>query len=186
MTGILAETVNCMTDIDGRTILQITVKDNKNWVAEKIKEAKQKQANGKQLSVEISEFKEKRTLSANAYFHLLVDKIAKALGSSEEDVKKALVLDYGTIATDESGIKIGFKLPKQTDVSLVCKYAKQFDTRTENGLEFNCYIVYKETHTLDKAEMAKLIDGTVYEAQQLGIETKTPNQIAEMLSRMEE
>ena len=36
------------------------------------------------------------------------------------------------------------------------------------------YLIYKETHTLDSAEMATLIDGTIEEAKQLGIETLTP------------
>ena len=49
--------------------------------------------------------------------------------------------------------------------------AKWFDTREENGRYFDCYIIYKQTHTLDSAEMAKLIDGTVKEAEELGIET---------------
>ena len=39
--------------------------------------------------------------------------------------------------------------------------------------------------SLDKAEMARLIDGTVEEAKQLGIETKTPQEIAEMMSLTE-
>lgn len=35
----------------------------------------------------------------------------------------------------------------------------------------------------DTDEMSKLIDGTVYEAKELGIETMTPNQIQEMKER---
>ncbi len=34
-------------------------------------------------------------------------------------------------------------------------------------------MIYKETHTLNSAEMATLIDGTIEEAKQLGIETLT-------------
>ena len=44
-------------------------------------------------------------------------------------------------------------------------------------MTFNCYLVFKETHTLDSAEMARLIDGTVQEAQSLGIETLTPAEL---------
>lgn len=45
---------------------------------------------------------------------------------------------------------------------------------------------WKPTHTLDKAEMARLIDGVVEEAKQLGIETRTPNEIADMLNLWEQ
>jgi hypothetical protein len=46
-------------------------------------------------------------------------------------------------------------------------------------------MVYKETHTLDTKEMARLIDGVVSEAQALGIETRTPDEIAQMKSLWE-
>lgn len=36
------------------------------------------------------------------------------------------------------------------------------------------------SHTYNTAEMSKLIDGTVSEAKELGIETMTPDQIEEM------
>lgn len=35
-------------------------------------------------------------------------------------------------------------------------------------------LVMRGSHTYDTDEMAKLIDGTVYEAKELGIETMTP------------
>ena len=41
-------------------------------------------------------------------------------------------------------------------------------------------MVYKPTHELDSKEMAHLIDGAIYEAQQLGLETKTPAELAEL------
>lgn len=46
-------------------------------------------------------------------------------------------------------------------------------------------MVYKETHTLDTKEMARLIDGVVAEAQELGIETRTPDEIAQLKSLWE-
>ena len=46
-------------------------------------------------------------------------------------------------------------------------------------------MAYKETHTLNTSEMARLIDGVVFEAQGLGIETKTPDEIAQLKSLWE-
>jgi hypothetical protein len=71
-------------------------------------------------------------------------------------------------------------LPQNVDVNTLYKYTKWFDEREINGVKFNCFIVFKETHTLDSKEMARLIDGTVQEAKQLGIETATPEEIARM------
>jgi len=143
-------------------------------------ELKELIANGKELAVEIKQYCKQRSLNANAYFHLLADKIAKAMGLGEEETKARLVLEYGSIMREENGEKVGFKLPASVDVKQVYKYAKWFDERTENGHKFNCYIIYEHTHNLDTKQMARLIDGTVYEAKELGIETMTPAELASL------
>ena len=64
--------------------------------------------------------------------------------------------------------------PKKAGV----EYAKPIkDITSQKGKPCVEYMVYKQTHTLDTAEMARLIDGAVSEAQQLGIETKTPEEL---------
>lgn len=126
---------------------------------------------------EIKPFKKRRSLDANAYFHVLVDKIAKAVKKSAEEVKVQMVFDYGTIARDEKGLKVGFKALKEVPITQYFKYAKPIGESIENGKAFVKYLIYKETHTLDTGEMATLIDGTIQEAKQLGIETLTPIEI---------
>ena len=108
---------------------------------------------------------------------MLVDKIAKALKRSNEEVKRDLVFDYGTIATDERGLKAGLKALKDIPITKYFKYARPIGECIENGKTFVKYLIYKETHTLDSSEMARLIDGTISEAKQLGIETLTPDEI---------
>lgn len=130
------------------------------------------------VRVEIVKYRNPRSKDANAYFHVLVNKIAENQSLGDEEVKTALVLDYGALAKDCDGNTIGFKLPSSVDVSSIYPYAKLFDTRIEDGKEFKCYLVYKYTHDLDSKEMARLIDGAIHEAQALGIETDTPEQIA--------
>ena len=126
---------------------------------------------------EIKPFHKRRSLDANAYFHVLVDKIAKAVGKSADEVKINLNLDYGTIARDEEGQIAGFKALKKIPITRYFKYAKPTGEVIENGKVFVKYLIYKETHTLDSAEMATLIDGAIEEAKQLGIETLTPAEL---------
>ena len=130
------------------------------------------------LDIEIKKHREKRSLNANAYFHVLVNKIARALGDSDEETKKSLVLNYGVVAKDKNGLNVGFKLPESVDVETIYPYVKLFDTRQEGKVKFNCYLVYKGTHEMDTAEMAKLIDGAIEVARELGVETDTPEQLA--------
>jgi len=140
-------------------------------------------ANKKLLAIECKEYRKKRSLDANAYFHVLVSKIAEAMNLGEDETKVKMVLEYGSIMRDENGDKVGFKLPASVNVSSIYKYAKWFDERIEDGHKFNCYIIYEHTHKLDSKQMARLIDGTIYEAKELNIETMTPAEIAELKSR---
>lgn len=129
------------------------------------------------LDIEIKKYREKRSDNANAYFHVLVHKIAEAKGIGNEETKTMLVIEYGSLARDADGVKVGFKLPASVDVSTIYPYTKCFDTREENGKLFKCYLVYKETHLMDSKEMARLIDGAIAVAKELGIETDTPEQL---------
>lgn len=131
-----------------------------------------------ELDITIVKHREKRSNSANAYFHVLVNEIALELGVSDDSIKKSLVVDYGVIAKDESGLNIGFKLPASVDVDTLYPYTRCFDTREENGVSFKCYLVFKRTRDMNTKEMARLIDGAIEKAQELGIETDTPEQIA--------
>lgn len=172
-------------DEQNKPILTMTLVGAKtHQVKQNVGELKQKIQQGKLLAVELKEHKEKRSLDANAYFHVLVDKIAKALNKPMDDVKADMVLQYGAMAKTEHNETVGVKVPKGTNIKHFYPYARWFDTRTENGKEFDCYIFYKQTHTLDSTEFSRLLKGTIQEAEQLGIETKTPDEIAKMLDLM--
>ena len=133
-----------------------------------------------EYELSIKKVGKRRSSDANAYFHVLIGKIAERMNIGFEQCKVNMNIEYGTIARDEEGKKIGFMLPQNVDVNTLYKYTKWFDEREINGVMFNCYIVFKETHTLDTKEMARLIDGTIQEAKQLGIETATPDELAQM------
>ena len=130
------------------------------------------------ISVEIKKYREPRSKDANAYFHLLVNKIADISGQSDDEVKRQLVLQYGAIAKDEDGQMLGAMLPASAKVEDFWPYSRWYKSMEVNGKEYDCYLFYKQTHTLDTKEMSRLVDGTVYEAQRLGIDTDTPEQKA--------
>ena len=140
----------------------------------------------KELDVDIKQHREKRSLNANAYFHVLVNKIAAATNDSDDKVKQRLVVEYGTLETDDDGMTVGFKLPASVDVDKIYKYTRCFDTRYENGKEFRCYLVYKRTHNMNSKEIARVIDGAIEAAQELGIETDTPEQLEKYKKMWEE
>ena len=133
------------------------------------------------LDITAKKHRNKRSLDANAYFHVLVNKIAEKTNESDAAVKKRLVQEYGTLARDEEDNVVGIKLPISVDVDKLIEYTRWFDRRTENGHVFNCYLVLKPTHEMNSKEMARVIDGTVSEAKELGIETMTPAELEAMM-----
>ncbi len=130
------------------------------------------------VNVEIKKWREPRSKDANAYFHVLVNKIAEAMSLGDDEVKRKLVVEYGALAKDEDGNTLGAMLPAAADIDQFYPYTRFFKTMTLDGREYRCYLFYKRTHTLDSKEMARLIDGAIYVAQGLGIDTDTPEQIA--------
>lgn len=135
---------------------------------------------GKEISAEIKVYRKPRSLDANAYFHVLVNEIAKVLQSSDDEVKKQLVIRYGTIERDDDGGPYGIMLPAKADPDRVYPYTRRYKTVEQNGKMFHCYLLLKHTRFMDSAEMSHLIDGAVSEAKQLGVETMTPDELASL------
>lgn len=178
---------NCLTDADGSLVLSLRVAKDETYPAKQTAATiRTGLANGKErLTVAVEWYKEKRSLNANAYFHVLVDKIAEAMQLGADETKVKMVLEYGAIAT-ECGEPVIVALPKSANVADYYKYAKWIaDFTAKNKKPYSQYVFYKHTHTLDKAEMKRLIDGVVYEAKELGIETRAPEELANLIAAWE-
>ena len=78
----------------------------------------------------------------------------------------------------QDGKPVGLKLPPTVDPSDFYPYVRLYETRQENGKDYSCYFVYKESHKMDSKEFARLVDGAIEEAKELGIQTDTPEQLA--------
>ena len=129
---------------------------------------------GVDVEITIKKFRQKRSKDANAYFHVLVNAIAKVRGIGDDVVKRELIVQYGVVARDDEGRYLGFKLPFGVNVDNIYPYTRMYKEVTENGRQYCCYLLYKHSSDMDTKEMARLIDGAIYEAQQLGIDTETP------------
>lgn len=162
---------HCML-VNGEQRLTIQTKDDLRGLYD--------QLHDDEISAEVKKYRKPRSLDANAYFHVLVNKIAATVGTSDDEVKRELVVKYGTVETDEDGSPYGAMLPASADIDKVYPYTRCYKTMSMNGKSYRCYLLYKHTRDMDSAEMSHLIDGTVSEAKALGIETMTPDQIREL------
>lgn len=147
-----------------------------------IMEELEKQRNSqKDMSIEIKRIYNRRSLDANAYFHFLVNEIARKLNASNEEIKIKMNLRYGTVERDNNHQCVGVKIPANVDIKKFYKYAKWFGDCIEGGIKFNKYLFYKQTHTLNTKEMSDLIEGVVQECIDMGIPVKTEKEIKDMV-----
>ena len=128
----------------------------------------------------------KRALDANAYFHVLCDKLRQKLGISMARCKNHLIADYGQIQyLEEEPMIYKTNAPEDYMMELETLHTKCVKVTEEKGKEVYFYRVYRGSSSYNSAEMAQLIAGTVEECKAQGIETATPEEIAHMNSLWE-
>lgn len=121
----------------------------------------------------------KRSLNANNYHWSLCEKIAKALSTSKYEVHNQLMIDYGTDWLDSNGDHV-YALMKDNDAYMryeTTHYRPTDATEDRKGTMYRWFVLLTPSHLMDKKQMSELIDGTVHEAQELGIDTRTPDEI---------
>lgn len=130
----------------------------------------------KDLKIRISKATNPRSLDANAYFHVLCDKLRQKLGISMARCKNELITSYGQIEYLEEGAPAAFKsnIPFETMREAETPHLK-YVKMSEDGNYM--YILYRGSHTYDSQEMHILLEGTIAECKEQGIETKTPDEI---------
>lgn len=135
---------------------------------------------GKKITVDIKEKRGGRSLDANAYCWVLCDKIAgeKGLMVKKTEVYKQAIRDYGVTTI----------LPVETDrLPLILRsWDGQGIGNTHDILGpskhdgYTNVRLYVGSSQYDTKEMSVLIDGIVADAQELGIDTATPDEIARL------
>ena len=121
---------------------------------------------------EVKEYKKKRSLNANNYAWELMTQIGNVLRKSKEEVYLQMLEDYGQ--------REMVSILSSINIKGYFKYYKEAGKSVLNDKEFTHYHIYKGTSEYDTKEMSIFIDGVVQEAEQLGIQTKTPTQLEEL------
>lgn len=126
------------------------------------------------LSIEIKQYREKRSLNANNYCWKLLTEIANVLRASKDEIYIKMLKRYG-----QSDM---FSVLADIPISKYVKYFEEIGEGKVNGKLFKHYRVYKGSSEYDTREMSIFIDGVVSEAKDMGIQTETPDEIARMKS----
>ena len=127
---------------------------------------------GKEHLYEIKEKKQKRSLTANAYYWVLLHQLASVMRLDNDSCHFLMLQRYGVyeVVSIQSGINLrGY-----------FKYFKEIGKGTVNGKEFTHYKIYKRSSQMDSKEFSDLLNGLVDECEEQGIVTLTPNEIANL------
>lgn len=135
----------------------------------------------KALSVELKQYREKRSLDANAYAWVLISRIAAALNTDKDSVYESMLQDYGFPYVGEDGIGKKLTVLKGIDPAEFGLHVKYIGDGHVGGKEFSHYLVIRGSSEYDTREMSSFIDSIVQEARELGIETLTPTEIGRMM-----
>lgn len=140
-------------------------------------------------SVEIKPYRKKRGLSANSYYWALVNRLAEVLGESSPVIHNRMLRAYGQVEVID-GKMVYLVLPDTEEAERKTLEADTYHLRpTSNvrpgndGQMYRTYVMLRGSSTYDTQEMSRLISGLVGECRNANIETMTPAEIDEMLSR---
>jgi len=123
----------------------------------------------KKYVIEIKQYRQKRSLDANAYCWALINELGNVLRQDKEEVYLNMLKSYG-----QSKI---VSIRSDIDVRGYLKYYEPIGTGFVGDKEFTHYKVYKGSSEYDTREMSILIDGIVQECKEQGIETMTPAEL---------
>lgn len=138
-------------------------------IAESIKQ-------GRPYTVEIKEFRKKRSLDQNALYWKILGEFAGAMKMSNAEAHNRMLRDYGQLK--RYGDKIGLvvlpdteEIERQTleDMTEHLKPTSQVKEGND-GRMYRTYMMLKGSSSYDTAEMTRLLDGLIEECRQIGID----------------
>ncbi len=145
----------------------------------------------KKLTVEMKQYREKRSLDANAYYWVLVGKLADVLGQSNAWVHNHMLRKHGQIMViDDQGV---YTVLSDTDeAQKAIDEAETYHLKPtsqvkpgKGGKMYRTYMMLRGSSDYDSKEMSTLINGLVEECKAVGIETLPPAELERMMENYE-
>lgn len=170
MKAIFTQAKTLVEDGVAYICLNIPYRDARKFVGE---------MKNKRYEVEIKEFRQKRSLDANAYFWTLLDKLAEVLREPKEEIYRGYIKDIGgnseiVCVLDQAveNLRKGWErngLGWQTDV---------MPSKIKGCTNV---VLYYGSSTYDTKQMSRLIDLIIQDCKGCGIEVLPPERLEGML-----
>lgn len=132
----------------------------------------------KELKVQVSVWRQDRSLNANNYCWKLLDEIAQRTRSTKEEVYQEIISKVGVfeiLPIRNEAVDNFVEKWKSRGLGWVCNIMR--DSKIKG---YTNVIAYYGSSVYNTKEMSRLIDEVVQEAQALGVQVKTPQELAEL------
>lgn len=140
----------------------------------------------KPLRIKAAQWREKRSLDSNAYYWVLLSKLAEDLRISKPRAHNIMLREYGQVELVD-GSRCYVRIPDTDEAENDVMERTVFHLRPtsqvvegNDGINYRTYVVLMGSSRYDTAEMSHLLDGLIYECKVLGIETATPEELERM------
>lgn len=167
------------------------------WVSLRIPSADRRKAQqlvgevDKPYSLTVKPYRKKRSLDANGYYWLLVNKLADVLGDSSPVVHNRMLRLYGQVETIDGRV-VQLVLPDTEEAEKKTLEATTYHLRPtsytregNDGQMYRTYTMLRGSSTYDSKEFSRLLHGLIDECENMGISTMTPAGVDEMMGRYE-
>ena len=138
------------------------------------------EAADKPYEAEIKPYKAKRSLDANSYYWVLLDRLKGFINTSREELHEQMLSRYGVLDRWDDGSLKAFPLLEELDAHEFVKYAEVYRVDEMRGRKVRWWRVLKPSSEMNTKEFSVLLDGLISECQECGIETATPEELARM------
>ena len=131
---------------------------------------------GEALSLVLSKFRQKRSLNANNYAWVLLQKLAEERGQTKEEVYREFIKQYGIfrpVTVNKEAAETLEYIWQKNGLGWVVEETG----RTDKSVDL---LMYYGSSTYNTRQMSRLLDAIVDDCKQCGIETLPPEQIEEM------
>lgn len=135
---------------------------------------------------DVIEHKEKRSLSQNAYYWVLIGKVADKHRISKSRLHNNMLRHYGQrMFIDDKPVIVYLPDTEESENTAMesdTVHLKQTSSVMEgnNGITYRAWVMLRGSHDYNTKEMTVLLDGLIQEAKQVDVEVLTPAQLEEM------
>lgn len=158
-------------DREDNSILSIKTKEDLRFMFDEFGDA--------DISVEIKKYHPKRSLDANAYFWVLLDKLSSKINEDKITLYRQYIRNIGdnceTVCVQNKAI---ITLCKGWERNGLGWQTETFPSKIEGCTNV---ILYYGSSEYDTAQMSRLINMLVQDCKEQGIETMTPDELSRLI-----